>query len=503
MLVWLISFAKVCFSVIALFFSLFIIRYVLLPLKRMYELRSPNASFYFFPGIGFNRYMKRDLKEKGDFLYSIKHYRDTHQNEKYEVTNLGGSVTIMLRDPEYIKAFVSKPAFYEKHHILRALKELTGSGLLMAEGETWKTHRKIISSSFHYEFLTNNTQNIMAIIKEFLDKIKPTDYQNFPIASKMQEITGDVIGRLFFGEKLSNYTFKGKSMTLALAQLSAQLGLCAVSLGVVLFGIKILRVPFIPRYRKVTQDVRDFRTLCLQIVQDRKANPQKSSKDLLGSLLETQQSAGQCLSNEDIVNEFITFYLAGMDTTGDLVAMVLYNLTQYPEYLEVLQEERNKTYNIESLKTAETLQKMDHLHAFMKETMRFYSPAPGVSFRVATEDHKLLDLEVKKGDVVRADLFSSYYNEKYFVNPHEFDPKRFYDESKQKLDSHVFIPFSAGPRNCIGQHLAIIEAKLIISEFLERFEFKVKDGYQLKMILRFIYEPFNKVLLDLQPRKIN
>ena len=255
------------------------------------------------------------------------------------------------------------------------------------------------------------------------------------------------------------------------------------------------------------QDVTDFRKLCFKIVQDRKANPQKSAnKDLLGTLLETQQSgipAEQSLSDEDIVNEFITFYLAGMDTTANLVSMALYNLTQHPEYLRVLQEERDKTFNTKTGKTAETLQKMDHLHAFLKETLRFHSSAPGVTFRIANADHNLLDLEIKKGDVVRADLFSSYFNEKYFDHPFEFNPKRFYeDENKKKLDSHVFIPFSAGPRNCIGQHLAIIEAKLIISEFLERFEFKMKDGYKLRMVNRFTYEPVERILFDIKRKEV-
>jgi len=499
----LLSIAKTAMTIITILVSLFIIKFVLTPLKRMFELKRSDASFYFFPGIGFNRYMRNDLKTKGDFLHSIKHYKENHPNKKFEVTNLGSSVTIMLRDPDLIKEFVNKPALYEKHHVFRVIKMLTGTGLPMAEGDTWKIHRKIVSSCFHYEFLTSNTNNIMNIINEFLDKITPQDYQNYPITLKMQEITGDVIGRMFFGERLSNYTFKGKSMTLALAQLGTELGLCAVSLGVLLFGTKILKAPFIPRYRKVMQDVTDFRKLCLQIVQDRKStNPQKS-QDLLGTLLQTQQSgiSEQCLSDEDIVNEFISFYLAGVDTTGHLVSMALYNLTQYPEYLQILQEERDQTFNTETIKTAETLQKMDSLHAFIKETLRFYSPAPGVTFRVATADHKLLDLEIKKGDVVRADLFSAYYNQKYFDHPHEFNPKRFCD-NKQKVDSYVFIPFSAGPRNCIGQHLAVLEAKLLISEFLERFDFKLQDGYKLKMINRFTYEPVDHLLFNLTPRSV-
>jgi len=465
----------------------------------MRELKHPDASFYFFPGIGFNRYMRQDLKTKGDILYSIKHYKENHPKKRFEVTNLGSSATILLRDSELIREFVNKPALYEKIHVFRTMSLLTGNGLAFAEGDVWKAHRKIVSSCFHFEFLTSNISNIMGIINEFLDKIPPQGEKNFPVVTKMQEITGDVIGRLFFGEKLSSYTFQGKGLTLALADLATQLGLSAVSLGVMLFGPKLLKIPFISRYRKMMQDITDFRKLCFKIIQDRKAHPEKSNKDLLGTLLEAQQSGDQCFSDEDIVDEFITFYFAGMDTTAHLVASVFYNLTQHPEYLKVLKEERDRTYNTETTKTNETLQKMDQLHAFLKETLRVSSPAPGVTFRVAKADHKLLDLDIKKGTVVRTDFYALFMDEKNFKNAAEFDPNR-WNDPKLKLDSFAFTPFSAGPRNCIGQHLAILESKLIISEFLERFEFKLKDGYNLKMTSRFLYEPVDPVVFELTPK---
>ena len=250
------------------------------------------------------------------------------------------------------------------------------------------------------------------------------------------------------------------------------------------------------------KDIKDFKELCLSIVRDRKAHPQ-GSHDLLGALIETQKldSVDERLSDEEIVNEFIAFFFAGMDTTANVASMMLYNLTQYPEYLEPLEKERNETYSTEEKKTASVLQKMDLLNSFIKETMRFYNPAPGITFRVATEDHKLLDLDIKKGDVLRGDLFASYFDEAHFKNPHEFNPKRFMDPNF-KLELSVFTPFSAGPRNCIGQHLAVFELKIIISEFLERFNFKLKDGCHLKMISRLTYEPFDPLILELSRKCI-
>jgi len=144
---------------------------------------------------------------------------------------------------------------------------------------------------------------------------------------------------------------------------------------------------------------------------------------------------------------------------------------------------------------------MDQLNCFLKETLRLYTPAPTSFIRRSLEDHHLGgDLLVKKGELVRADLCFLFNNPKYFSEPEKFSIERWQDNSLKKLDPHVFIPFSAGPRNCIGQHLAMIEAKIVISEFLEMFNFKnSKENYQLRMILNFLYEPQHDIIFTLTP----
>ena len=248
--------------------------------------------------------------------------------------------------------------------------------------------------------------------------------------------------------------------------------------------------------------VHRFRQICAKIIADRKEQGQESN-DLLSSLIATQKAEDpkQRYTDEDIINEFVTFFAVGMDTTGHLIGMTFYNLHKYPVYLEDLKKEREAVYNKEPIVSADALQKMDVLHSILKETLRLYTPAPATFPRVAVEDHKLVDLSIRKGDLVRPDFMTNFFDEKNFKDPQQFDPSR-WSSAEQKLDPYDFIPFSAGPRNCIGQHLAIIEAKVIISEFLNKFDFKMKDDYELKMVIRFLYEPVDEIKLQLLPKNL-
>jgi cytochrome P450 len=190
-----------------------------------------------------------------------------------------------------------------------------------------------------------------------------------------------------------------------------------------LFGAKAIEYAPFGRMKRVYERVKNIRRLCIEIVEARKRNPIQTV-DLLSSLINTQKSddLNMRYSDVDIVNEFIFFAVAGMDTTGHLIGMSLYNLTQYPQYQKDLKEERDRTFNTEKNVTIETLGKMDVLHSVLKESLRFYTPAASLLFREVKEDHEILDLKLKKGMLVTGEMMAMYFNEKYFKNPEEFDP---------------------------------------------------------------------------------
>jgi len=434
-------------------------------------------------------------------MASTKMSSKNFPNEKALVTNVTARVMIMLRDTQYAKEFSLKQNLYKKSSHGDVMKSLLGTSLVFAEGDLWKRNRRIISNHFHYEFLKENVSVMQATTKEFLNKITTYEYEDFPALTKFQEITGEIVGRIFFGESFNSYTFAGKQLTLALANIMAELGTASRHTLPMLFGPKVMELPIFPKLKKVSDRVKGFRQVCFSIIQDRKNNQSYKGSDLLNSLLETQKSEDpeQRFSDLDIVNEFVNFFAAGMDSTALLVGMTLYSLAKNPQYKAVLKEERDRYYNTEGKMTTDLLSKMEFLHAVLKETLRFYAPVFQTIIREAVCDHKLGDLEIRKGEYVTNDFFALMFNEEYFPNAFQYNPNRWMDPKHQKVDHYVYTPFSAGPRNCNGQHLAILEAKVIVSEFLDKFDFELSDKFELRMVVKVLYQPDDELRLKIKP----
>ena len=471
----------IIFVILALF-----ILFVAIPLKSIYWYKAKGYPTEFFPILGEIYEDSKCLQTKGDFLFRGKEFTKNFPNQKVQITNIGNKPLVSLNDPLYIKEFLLKPNLYQKAGIDFLKPLVGGGGLVMSEGDTWKRHRKIISNSFHYESLKANISTIRNTTLEFFNKITPEECKYYSTISKIQEITGEIVGRIFFGENLSGFTLEGKSLTHVLATLVSDMDSLAFSPLSLILGEKALKYPVFKVYRDLNKRIATFRSFCFKIVEDHKKSGQKGH-DLLSSLLATQDSPDPelRLSDKEIVDEFITFFIAGMDTTGHLIGMTLYNLTQHPEWIEKLKTEIEQTYDKDSILTTDTLQKMDELHNVLKETLRMYTPAPMTFMRVALVDHKIGELEIKKGSWIRPLFIATFHDAKNFDKPEQFDPSR-WKENAGKLDSYAFTPFSAGPRNCIGQHLAIVESKIIMAEFLKKFDFKLKEGYKLKMEIRFL-----------------
>ena len=483
----------------------FLIFFILVPVIRISQYKNrKDAETFFYPISGSAVRMKKDFLEKDDILASLKSFNADNPGKNFSVSNYGSKIVFTLRNTSYIKEFLLKPNNYKKADFAQTLVPLLGNGLLLAEGATWKNHRKIVSSSFNYEFLKSNVGLIQNTAQEFFEKLTPDQYSNYIAIKEIQKVTGEVIGRIFFGEKLNEYTLEGKPLTLVLAALISDLCLCLRDPLAVILGANLIKYPILPKYAKVAERVQNFRDICKQIVIDKKArrNTTTDSTDLLSMLLITQNSADAeyKFTDEEIVDEFVTFFVAGMDTTGHLIGMTLYLLTQHPEYLAELQHERKMAFKETGRMNSENLQDLDLLHCILKETIRLYTPAGGTFTRTALEDHSILDLNVKKGDLIRVGFINSFFDEKNFEEPYKFNPNRWRNNEK-KLDPYAFTPFSAGPRNCIGQHLSILEAKIVLTEFLERFDFKLKDGYKLRMLARFLYEPADDVPLILSRKE--
>jgi len=266
----------------------------------------------------------------------------------------------------------------------------------------------------------------------------------------------------------------------------------------------------LPSFKKMNQRIKNFRATCGSIIAEKRKEFQdptykKKSKvtDLVQLLLGKQAEGGEnAITDEEIIDEFMTFFLAGMDTTAHLMSMTLYYLQRNAHVREEVLQEIATHYSENA--TIENLNKMELLGNVFKETLRVVPPGPMMFMREAVNDHVLNNIQIKKGTLMNVDLISHNFNPKYFDEPEKYNPNRWVNFFEQtKGDGFCAIQFSAGPRNCIGQHLAMHEAKIILSEFLLRFNYELREGYQLKLGLKQLYQPTEDLKYKLTSIKRN
>jgi len=465
---------------------------------KMKHYKKQGASCYFFPMIGHFHKMIGAFEEHGDFYYYSKR-KARDDPDRIMCSNMAGSPYILLHDPALIKEFCLNTDNYVKEPlILDLFAYLLGVGLVIVEGNQWKTQKKMLSSSFHFEFLNSILPNIQKLAFQRFSDLGKDPLKDVDIMTMMQNISGEIVGKLFFGDELDNYRFEGKKLTDALSDLITEAFTSGETSERYILGLWLTRL--IPKHRRMINKIYKFRNACIGFVEERKKvlEQNKGKKDMVQILLEYDGEGGK-ITESNVVDQFISFFLPGLDTSGHLLTMSIYYMAKYPEFKTKIEEEVEKYYTQGKPITIEELNKFDYTTAFLKEVLRTSSPLNDMFARRAVRDHMIKDIHIKKGDVLNVDYYYNNYNPEYFKNPDEFDPQRWLSKEKG-LDPYVFTPFSAGPRSCIGQHLAMNEVKVILCELLKMFDFKLKEGYVLKMTVRFLYGPAEPILLDMTPK---
>ena len=475
-------------------------KFVILVLIRMNHYKKQGAPCYFRPMIGQFGMMMGAFDEHGDFYYYSK--RGSKENPtRFFCTNMGDNPYIILHDTALIKEFYLNNDNYVKEQLsLDFFPYLLGQGLVIAEGTKWRAQKKMLSSTFHFEFLNSFLPVIQKIAIKRLSALKKNSLKDFDIMQEMQNISGDIVGKMFFGEEVDQYTFEGKPLTDALSDLINETFTANGTLERHIFGLWLIQ--FMPKHKKMIKKIDDFRNTCSKFVQMRKEELAKQGggdkKDMLQVLVE-YSGKEEKLKDMDYVDQFLSFFLPGLDTTGHLLTMSIYYLAKNPEIKAKVLAEYEEYRSSGRPLTIEELNKLEFTSAFLKEVLRTSTPLNDIFARKCIKDHNLKDLHIKKGDVVNVDYYYNNYNSEFFKDPFKFDPTRWLSKEKS-LDPYCFTPFSAGPRTCIGQHLAMNETKIILMEYLLMYDWNIKEGYELKTTLKFLYGPAEPILVNMTPK---
>ncbi|XP_073909840.1 cytochrome P450 4F3 isoform X2 [Castor canadensis] len=391
---------------------------------------------------------------------------------------------IRIFHPTCIKPVLFAPAVVApKDKIFYSfLKPWLGDGLLLSSGDKWSRHRRMLTPAFHFNILKpyvkifNDSTNVMHAKWQRLISEGNTRLDMFEHISLM---TLDSLQKCIFSFE-SNCQEKPSDYIAAILELSALVAKRHQNL--------LLHMDFL---YYLTADGRRFRKACHlvhnftdAVIQERRrtlpdhgiddfllAKTKSKTLDFIDVLLLTKDEDGKTLSDEDIRAEADTFMFGGHDTTASGLSWVLYNLAKHPEHQEHCRQEVQELLRDRDPTEIEwdDLAQLPFLTMCIKESLRLHPPVMAIS-RCCTQDIKLPDGRViPKGVICRISIFGTHHNPAVWPEPEVYDPFRFDPEHIKDRSPLAFIPFSAGPRNCIGQTFAMSEMKVALALTLLRF----------------------------------
>ncbi|XP_069783712.1 cytochrome P450 4F3 isoform X3 [Narcine bancroftii] len=401
---------------------------------------------------------------------------------------------IHLFHPDYIKhvLLASAPIAPKDELFYGFLKPWLGEGLLISQGERWARHRKLLTPAFHFDILKpyikvfNQTVNTLHVKWNQLLSEGAHSLEMFEHISLM---TLDSLLKCTFSSD-SNCQLESSDYISAIYELST----LVLNREQCLWHHINLVYKLSSNYKRFNRACALVHAYSMDVVQRRREmlKDQELEKwikakrgkvmDFLDILLLSKDENGNGLSDEEIQSEADTFMFEGHDTTASGISWVLYNLARHPDYqskcrkeIESLLAERD-TVELEW----DDLSLLPYTTMCVKESLRLHPPVTTVA-RCCTEDIRLPDARViPKGNTCLISIYGTHHNPTFWPDPEVYDPSRFDPASLDKRSPYAFIPFSAGPRNCIGQNFAMSEMKVAVALTLYRFELSLDTSKEVR-----------------------
>ncbi|XP_067683746.1 ultra-long-chain fatty acid omega-hydroxylase-like [Haliotis asinina] len=356
-----------------------------------------------------------------------------------------------------------------------ALLPWLGEGLLVAGGQRWYRSRRLLTPAFHFDILKPYVDVSNNAIDTMLKKIdkhveEGTSFELFNMAGLC---TFDILLRCAMSVEEN---IQQQGLTHPYVNAVNDLLFLVVDRTMKpwhFFDFIFYNSPQGKKFKKQcdfvhrwAEDIIEKRRQTLE----RDGPPETRYLDFLDVLLSARDGDGKGLTPLEIRNEVDTFLFEGHDTTASGISWMLFTMASKPEFQTRIQEEVDTLLDgrESSHITWDDIPKMEYLTRCLKEGMRFHSPVPFVSRKLENP----MDIDGKVfpvGTFISLGIWNVHHNPEVWENPEVYDPDRFLPENIQKKDHYAYIPFSAGPRNCIGQHFAMNEEKIMLARILHRY----------------------------------
>jgi cytochrome P450 len=243
--------------------------------------------------------------------------------------------------------------------------------------------------------------------------------------------------------------------------------------------------------------VRDLDAIVLGMINERRV-ANEDQGDLLSMLMLARDDEDQGMTDQQLRDEAVTIVLAGHETTANALSWTWYLLAQHPEVEARLHAELDQALG-GRLPATDDLRQLPYAEMVIKEAMRLYPPIPSIA-RQATEDLMIGDYPVPKGMIVSIAPHVIHRDPRWFPDPDAFRPERFTREFEKSLPKCAYLPFSTGPRICIGNSFAMMEAVLILATLAQRYQLSLVPGQTITPHAALTLRPQPNIQMTLAER---
>ena len=377
---------------------------------------------------------------------------------------MAGMPLYLLSHPDHAEYVLVKDHrnFVKSRYFRRELSFL-GQGLLTSEGELWRRQRRLAQPAFHRRRVGAYGEAMVSHAERMLATWRDGEARD--VHQEMRRLTLGIVAEVLFGAEKNKADEVGE--ILGWLDKHANRLEEQGSDMVARFFLGNLPTPVNLRFRK---GIGRLDEIIYGLIRERREDGEDTG-DLLSMLLRFRDEGGAPISDKQLRDEVLTLLLAGHETTALALSWAWHLLSRNPEAEAKLLEELQEVLE-DRAPTVEDLPRLSYAEMVIKESMRLYPPAWGVS-REAIAACEIGGYRVPAGTQLLIVLWAMHRDPRYFEDPEVFDPTRWEGTRAMRVPRYAYLPFGAGPRVCIGSTFAMTEAILLLAAIAKEFRLEL------------------------------
>ena len=408
--------------------------------------------------------------------------------------HLGPFSTILFNKAEYAHAILVEHAsdFYKGRLMHRVFdSSFSGKqGVFISEGEFHRRQRKLMSPPFQPRHIASYADTMVGYTEQLLQEWR--DGETIDVNQEMTKVTMSIIGKILFdADVFTEADELGEAVTITLE-------------NAVYRFTHLLAPPLnwpTPRNIRVRAAGELLRERIQHMIDERRQSG-KERNDFLSILLHARYEDGGAMDDEQLMEECLTLFAAGHETTATTLTWAWHLLCQHPDAYRKVQQEVDSVLQGRTPTYAD-VEHLPYCLQVFKEAMRLYPAAYSIA-REALHDVDINGYVVPKGHIVLISPYTLHRKPEYFAEPEKFVPERFAPEREKQIPRYAYLPFGAGPRICIGNYFATMEGHLLLAMLAQKVVFTLEPGQTIEPDLNhhLTMRPGGKVNMVVSKRQL-